>query len=180
LRLKSPLALGIQPSSLKKECAMHGSQGTKVYIGPAAPDGDVTEAAYSGLEWTEIKDVETFSGFAKDGNDVTFTPLDGDEEALKGARKVIEATVTCGRNPTDPGQVAAEDAEADRFKYALKVVFNDAKTASYTDSVIYWKALVMSAGPAQVGGGNDVTKTVFRLRGKSADMVPVPSALIGS
>lgn len=158
--------------------AIHGSQGTKVYIGGVAPGGAVDASAYSAISWIEIDDVETFSGLMKSSNDVNFTPLDGDDERLKGSRKVIEATVTCARNPLDPGQLAADAAEASRFKYAFKITFEDAADANDTDSVLYWKAHVMDAGPSSVGGGNDMTKVAYRLAGKSGDLVEVASVAV--
>lgn len=157
---------------------IHGSQGTKVYIGGVAPAGDVSAIAYAALSWVEIKDIETFSGLKKSSNDVNFTPLSGDEETRKGARKAVEAMITCGRNPIDPGQIAADAAEASRFKYAFKVTFEDAEDGNDTDSVVYWKALVMDSGPSNVGGGNDMTKREFRLRGKSADIFEDPSTAV--
>jgi hypothetical protein len=135
------------------------SAGAKVYIGPVTTAED--ETALAALTYVLVGKVESIGEIGPQAQDVTFIPLDGtDVQHLKGATDNGATTVTCGRLPLDPGQLALKAASKTKFEYALKIVLADASDANDTDTVIYVRGPVMS-GRLNVGGGNDVTKTTY-------------------
>lgn len=138
--------------------ALTTSQGTKVFIGPVTSAS--TLSALSALTYVEVKKVESIGEIGPQGNDSTFTPLDGDVQHLKGATDNGATTVICGRQPLDPGQIAFEAAAATKYEYALKIVLADGADATDTDTVIYVRGPVMSKRK-NIGGANDVTKVTY-------------------
>lgn len=138
--------------------ALTTSSGAKVYIGPVTSADTIS--ALSALAYTEVKKVETIGEIGPQSQDVTFTPLDGDVQHLKGATDNGSTVINCGRDPLDPGQIAMEAAAATKFEYAVKIVLADGADSTDTDTTIYVRGPVMSRRK-NVGGGNNVTMVTY-------------------
>lgn len=135
--------------------------GSKIFIGPATTSAD--PSTYSGLAWTEVKGVETIPEFGDNSSIITFTALDsGRVHKRKGPSDAGDITVVFGRINGDEGQDAMTAAANTRQRYAFKVVPNDAPDADYTNSALYFGALVN--GPrTNVGQSNAVNKRSYSL-----------------
>lgn len=150
------------------------SSGAKVYIGPVTAADDAT--ALGALPYVLVGKVESIGEIGPQGQDVTFTPLDGtDVLHLKGATDNGATTVICGRLPLDPGQIAMKAAAKTKFEYAIKIELSDAADANDTDTIFFVRGPVMS-GRSNVGGGNDVTKITFAV-GNNV-FIEVPSTVV--
>ncbi|MFN3858111.1 MAG: hypothetical protein ACK4RV_10195 [Caulobacter sp.] len=140
---------------------LSASAGTKIYIGPITAADDVS--AYAALSYTEVGGVETISEFGDQSGQITFTGLgDSRVRKLKGARDAGDVTVAAAFDARDAGQIAMRAAEATKFSYAIKVVYEDSPDANDTDSVDYFHAKVMSAR-RNVGGANNVLMETYVL-----------------
>lgn len=135
------------------------SAGATVFIGPVT--SAETESALAALSYVEIGKVESLGEIGPQAQDVTFTPLGGDDvQHLKGSTDNGTTVVVCARDPLDAGQIALKAASLTKYEYALKIVLADAADANDTDTVIYVRGPVMSARN-NVGGANDVTKVTY-------------------
>ena len=72
----------------------------------------------------------------------------------------------CGRDPLDPGQVAALEAEKVKAAFNFKVVVNDAPVGG-TPTTYFFRALVMSA-KNNFGSVDNIVKVTFNLAINSA------------
>jgi hypothetical protein len=138
--------------------------GTKVFISAATTEATDTIAEYDALTpWTEVGLVETIGEYGDESAAVTFTSL-GDSRVRKGkgARDAGNVTITVGNDPGDAGQAALIAAEGTNFVYAFKVVYPDRKTPAGTDSVEYFRGIVMSKRKA-VGDVNAVIRRTFNV-----------------
>ncbi len=139
--------------------AIKTSAGTQVYIGPATKADTVSALAV--LSYVEIKKVESLGDIGPESQDVTFTPLGGEDvQHLKGATDNGTTVLIVGREPLDPGQIALKAASLTKLEYALKIVIPDADDANDTDTTIYVRGPVMG-GRLNIGGANDVTKATY-------------------
>lgn len=134
-------------------------------------------AAFEALTWVEIKEVEDGGEFGDESADVTFQSLgDGRVRHLKGARDAGTIALVVGDDPLDPGQIAIRAAEKTKFNYNIKVEYEDAPSELYTNSVDYFRGLVMSARK-NVGTGDNVLRRNFSI-GISTPILTVDPALI--
>lgn len=144
--------------------AVNSSLGAEIYISsaPVLPTVDsVTE--FKALTWVKIGEAESLGEIGDESNAITFTGLsDGRVRNLKGARNSGSVPLVVGHDPLDAGQLALIAAEASRFSYGFKLVIPDAPGPTYSDSVHYWRAMVMSK---RIGAVNttDVAKRTFNL-----------------
>lgn len=135
------------------------SAGTIVSIGPVTTA--TTETALKALTYVVVNSAESLGEIGPQAQDVTFTPLGGaDVQHLKGATDNGATTVTCARDPLDPGQLALAAASKTKLQYALKIELADAAKATDKNTIIYVRGPVMS-GRLNVGGANDVTKITY-------------------
>lgn len=150
------------------------SAETAVYIGPVTTA--TSKSALAALSYVLVAKVETIGEIGPQAQDVTFTPLDGTPvQHLKGATDNGSTTITCARNPIDPGQIALALAAKSKLEYAVKIVLSDGADSNDTDTVIYVRGPVMS-GRLNVGGANDVTKITYAV-GNNV-FVEVPSTVV--
>jgi hypothetical protein len=136
--------------------------GAKYYIGGTTEINYSSDAtaitAFKALTWVEIGEVEDGGEFGDESNDVTFQSLsDGRVRHLKGARDAGTIDLVVGDDPLDPGQIALRAAEQTKFMYNFKIVYEDAPTPDFSNSVDYFRGLVMSFRK-NVGEGDNVMR----------------------
>src|SRR5262245_15844128 len=142
--------------------AITTASGTHIYIGPAVSDAQAdTRAEFLALSgYTEIGQVETIGEFGDQSNDVTFAALgDARVRHAKGARDAGQMTVTCGHDPLDVGQDAANGAQETNFQFAIKVVLPDGP-AGFSNTELYFRALGSSAR-LNVGANDNVIRRTY-------------------
>jgi hypothetical protein len=142
--------------------AIGTSAGTTVSISTTATSA-TTVSALAALTYTVISKVETLGEIGPQAQDVSFTPLAGDDvQHLKGATDNGAVTITCAKDPLDPGQIAllAAAMSTNKLEYAIKITESDGADANDTDTVTYVRGPVMG-GRKTIGGANDVTKRAF-------------------
>ncbi len=150
------------------------ASGAKIYIGPAVTSSTDTTAEFAALTYTEIGLAETLGEFGDESNNVNFTALgDARVRKAKGARDAGTLALTVAHDPTDAGQAALEAAEATNNKFAFKVVYPDRPTPNGTDSIDYFRGLVMSKRK-NVGSADNVIRRTYSL-GIDSQIFTVPA-----
>src|ERR1041384_6229323 len=143
--------------------AITTATGAKYYIGgttaiPYASGDAAAITAFKALTWVEIGEVEDGGELADASNDVTFQSLsDSRVRHLKGARDAGTLALVVGDDPLDAGQIALRTAEQTKFQNNFKVVYEDAPNEDYSNSVDYFRGLVMSFRK-NVGEGDNVMR----------------------
>lgn len=154
--------------------AIGTSEGSTVFIGPVTTA--TTQSALAALTYVEVKDVESIGEFGPQKQDVTFTRLaGGGVQHLPGATDNGLIPVVCGRNATDPGQIALAAAASTKFEYAVKIVLADEADANDTPTTFYARGPVFGSRN-NVGGANDVTKRTFNVGANV--FIEVPGAAV--
>lgn len=152
------------------------SANTKIFIGPVAGAAIITATQFAALTWTEIGLAETLGEFGDESQNVSFTALSSARvQHLKGARDGGTLPLTCGIDPLDPGQIALRLAALTKFSYGVKLVYPDRPNPTGTDTVEYFRALVMSSR-RNVGDSNNVMRMSFPLAINS-DIVTVGATM---
>jgi hypothetical protein len=137
--------------------------GSKLYIGGIRTAATTDIDDYEALTWVEVGEVENLGEFGDESSAINFLSVgDARTRKLKGARDAGTLTITCGRDPFDPGQIALRAAEKTKFEYAFKITATDAPDANDTDTSYYFGALVMSARDSY-GTADTVVTTAFAL-----------------
>lgn len=152
------------------------ASGSKIYIGAAVTEAQADSLAeFTAMTgWTEIGLVESLGEFGDESSAVNFAAIgDARVRKAKGARDAGTLALTCAHDPLDAGQAAIEAAEATNDDYAIKVVIPDGPTASYTDTIIYFRGLVMSKRK-NVGSNDNVVKNVYNI-GVNSELFTDPS-----
>lgn len=139
---------------------IHAAAGSTIHIGPANNTAE-DETVYAAL--TPYKKVGGAGGLGEFGPNAALITWDGlDDEyttKAKGIRNAGAVQIQVAWNPLDEGQLAMIAAEATKFTYAFKTSAADAADANDTDSIWYFKALVMTAVVARTGPNNVMTLT---------------------
>lgn len=150
---------------------IHKVKGARVYIGTAIDVDAVNAAAsesaaialMSGLSYTEIGELEEIGEHGDSSEEITFTAIkDGRVRKQKGSRNAGTLALTCGRDAIDAGQLALIAAEQDDYTYAFKIVYADARGASYSNTVEYFGAMVMGR-PTKMGAVSAIARRTFNL-----------------
>lgn len=151
------------------------ASGTKISIGPAATDATDTASEYAALNtYVPIGLVESLGEFGDESSSVSFAALgDGRTRKTKGARDAGNLALTCAVQADDPGQAALLAAELTNNKYAFKVEYPDKPNPTGTNTIEYFRALVMSKRK-NVGSNDNIIKFVFTL-GIDSAIVTVPA-----
>lgn len=153
------------------------ASGTKYYIGPAGTSTQFdTIAEFEAVTvWTEIGLVENGGEFGDESSSVTGAALgDGRIRKAKGARDAGTLALVCFHDPTDTGQAAVEAAEQTNNNYAFKVVLNDGP-AGYSDSIAYFRGLVMSRRH-QVQTNDNIQRKTYNI-GINSEIFSDPASL---
>lgn len=141
------------------------ASGARIYIGNAAVTSAVdTLAEFEATSsWIEIGLVESLGEYGDESSTVTFAALgDGRVRKAKGARDAGVLALTVAHDPTDVGQVAIEAAEGTNNNYPFKVVLPDGPTPAYSDTIQYFRGLVMSKR-LNVGTNDNVVRKTFNI-----------------
>lgn len=143
---------------------------TRLFISPTPVDAfaiaDMTEedalAAFEAInDWVEVGEVENLGEIGDAAQSIPFVSIGRQRvRKLKGARDAGEQTVVVGRDPLDDGQDELIAAEKTNYQYAFKMEMNDAKTPSFSDSILYYAGLVNTKRTG-LGDGNTVTRRTF-------------------
>lgn len=154
------------------------ASGTKFYIGPAAGAEYDTLVEFQAITaWVEVTEVESIAVFGDAANDVTFAALgDARVRHAKGARDAGAFELVCAHIPDDAGQLALIAAETTNDTYAFRVTLPDAPQATYSDSELYFRALVQAA-PINIGTNDNVIRRPFRIGLQSAVFVQAPASV---
>lgn len=146
--------------------------GAKVFIGTTVLA--TTESAFAADTYVEIKEVEDLGELGDESEAITFASLgDARVRKLKGARDAGTLVLVVGRDPLDPGQIALKAAEKTGFEHNIKIIADDAPDADHTNSVYYFRGLVMSARD-NYGQQNNVVRTTFNI-GINSAILEVPA-----
>lgn len=141
------------------------ASGSKIYIGNAAALSTVdTIAEFEAVSsWIEIGMVESLGEFGDESSEVTFAAVgDGRVRKAKGARNAGTMALTVGHDPLDVGQVAIEAAEGTNDNYPFKVVIPDSPTTLYSDTIYYFRGLVMSKR-SSIGTNDNVVRKTYNI-----------------
>ncbi len=168
--------------------SIHKTGGSKFFISPTSVNPDTIDAMddeallafYEGInDWVEVEETENLGDVGDTAETVSFTTIGRNRvRKLKGPRNAGSQTVVVGRDPLDDGQEALIDAEKTDFNYPFKVQLNDAPSAGYTNSVLYYAGLVTSR-PTNMGPNAQVTTRTFTIE-VNTSVLEVAAAPIGS
>jgi hypothetical protein len=149
--------------------------GTRFWIGPiTGPDVDTT-TEFAALAWVEVGLVETYGEIGDEAAAVNFAAVgDGRVRKSKGARDAGTMALTVGHDPTDLGQMAMEAAEGTNKNYAFKMVLPDRPDEDGTDTVQYFRGLVMSRR-RNIGGNDNVIRRTYAIA-INTEIYEVPAA----
>jgi hypothetical protein len=161
--------------------AITTATGTRWFIGGTTAIDYSTDANaiddFEALTWTEIKEVEDGGEVGDESADVSFQSLgDGRVRHLKGARDAGTVALVVGDDPQDAGQIAIRAAEQTKFLYNFKIEYEDAPNAGFSNSVDYFRGLVMSARK-QIGAGDNVLRRTFSIGINTAVLTVEPADL---
>lgn len=151
---------------------IHKAKGARIYISTTAVDVDAINAAaneaaaialMSGLNFTEIGEVEEIGEHGDNSEEISFTAIkDGRVRKVKGPRNANTLAITCGRDAIDAGQLAMIAAEQTDYNYAFKIIYADSRAVSYSNTVEYFAGLVMSR-PTNIGNVSNVVRRTFNI-----------------
>lgn len=150
--------------------AVSTTSGSRLYIGPAvnidtikALSDEDAVTYFEGLSYTEVEEIESIGEFGDESGTTTFASLKDERERMfKTVRSAGTLAVVVGRDALDAGQAALIAAEKTDFHYAFKVVFDDSRTGSFSDSVEYFGGLVLGRRTS-AGSAADITKRTFNI-----------------
>ena len=150
--------------------AIHSNADSKLYISPTSVSVDAINAmddagAVAFFEaindWIEVEEVEDLGEFGDTSEAITFTALNNARvRKLKGPRDAGTQTIVVGRDPLDDGQETFIAAERTKFDFPIKIELADARTAGYSNSVLYYAGMVQGA-PTNLGNVSNVVRRTF-------------------
>lgn len=121
------------------------------------------QTSFEADTYQQIRGVSNIGELGAAANIVQFSAIDDDfSEKSKGVRNAGDPVVQVGRLPSDAGQVAMRAAERTKFYYNFKLELQDAASELYTNTVIYFRALVAGV-PMQFGGNEDFVMESYQL-----------------
>lgn len=137
--------------------------GTKVYIGPQVTQTTDTIGEFDALSWQEVGLVENGGEFGDESSAVTGAALgDARMRKAKGARDAGTVALVCFHDPNDVGQAALEAAEQTNKNYAFKFDIPDAAGVGYSNSIYYFRGLVMSRRK-NVGTNDNIIRNTYNI-----------------
>lgn len=137
--------------------------GTKIYIGPQVTQAVDTVGEFDALAWQEVGLVENGGEFGDESAAVTGAALgDSRMRKAKGARDAGTVALVCFHDPQDVGQVALEAAEQTNKNYAFKVDIPDAPGTGWSNSIYYFRGLVMSRRK-NVGTNDNIIRNTYNI-----------------
>ena len=126
--------------------AVYTASGAKLSIGSSVAPATLNRAGYeTDSSYVEVGEIEDMGEFGDEASSVTFAAIgDGRVRKSKGARDAGTMELVIGFDSQDTGQASLRDAEATTFNYNFKVELADAPNATQTNSIFYFRGLVMS------------------------------------
>lgn len=140
------------------------ASGTKISISSVSVASSIdTNPEFDALTWIEIGLVENAGEFGDESAAVTGAALgDGRIRKAKGARDAGTESIVCFHDPQDAGQLAAIAAEATSVNYGFKVEVPDAPTTNWSNTIYYYRGLVMSQR-LNVGTNDNIMRRTFNV-----------------
>lgn len=121
------------------------------------------EGEFSGDTYTMIGGLSNMGELGSSANVLTFPLVSEDYvKKSKGTRNAGDPAVVCERLPNDPGQIALRAAEETKFFFNFRLTIADAENENMTDTVIYFRALVVGV-PIATGGVEDFVTETYTL-----------------
>ncbi|GLK67007.1 phage tail tube protein [Hansschlegelia plantiphila] len=149
----------------------------RLYIGPVVLPTTETSSEFAALTFTEVDMIEDLGEFGDEANIVTGTTLkDGRVRKAKGAADAGTLALRCFHDPLDAGQAALIAASKTKKNYAFKIVLPDAPDVTYSDTTIYFRALVASRR-LNVGANDNLIRRAYSLAINS-DLAEALAALL--
>lgn len=151
--------------------------GGELSIGTTA--AATTQNEFEADTYLSIAELSNMGEFGGAANILTFPVVSRlYNKKGKGSRNGGDPVVVVGRISDDPGQQAMRAAEQTNFTYNFKLEVPDAEGPNYTNTVIYFRAIVASA-TMQFGGPEDFRTETYALGIQGASLI-VESELIVS
>lgn len=141
------------------------TSGAKFYIGASVTSAQAdTLAEFTAMTgWTEVGLIEDLGEVGDESSSVTGAAIgDGRIRKAKGARDAGTMAIVCFHDPIDAGQLAMIAAEATNNNYAFKIVLPDSPSGAYTDTIQYFRGLVMSKR-LRLGTNDNIMRRMFNL-----------------
>lgn len=128
--------------------------GAKVSICTTTQTPGATETVLEGLTYVDIGSVGNLGDYGASPNIVSYDTLDTDvTQKSKGVTDAGELSIECARIFDDIGQIALRAAALTKFNYAIKIEYEDAPSATHTNTIMYCVGVV--SGPQMLGGSTD-------------------------
>jgi len=157
------------------DSAIAATTNTKVSIGTTLAASDAASFALD--TYKAIGGIQDIGDFGGESEILSAKLIDRSAVIKrKGIRDNGDCPLVVARDPLDLGQQALRAAEATPFEYNIKVEFMDKPGPTGTNSIVYFRAVVVSARN-NVGGASDFLRTTFNLA-ISGEIVPV-NATVG-
>ncbi len=135
--------------------------GTKIYVCTTEQTGlPLNQAAFEALSWVEIGSVGNRGDFGADTNIVNYDTFnDTVTQKAKGITDAGNFEIEVARIFDDAGQIAMRAAALTKYNYAIKIMFADAPSGAYDNTIMYCAGII--TGPVLGGGGPEdfVTET---------------------
>lgn len=114
-------------------------------------------------QWIEIGLVEDLGELGDEASAVTGAAIgDGRIRKAKGARDAGTLAVVCFHDPIDTGQLAVIAAEGTNNNYGFKIILPDSPSQAYSDTIQYFRGLVMSKR-LRLGTNDNIMRRVFNI-----------------
>lgn len=132
--------------------------GTTAIVDRSAADGGLAD--FEADIYIEIEGLHDMGDLGAEANVINFELVtDKWSKKSKGLRNAGDPAVVVERRAGAPGQTAMRAAEQTKFFYNFRLTLADAESATVTNTVYYFSALVIGANN-QFGGVEDfVTET---------------------
>lgn len=114
-------------------------------------------------QWIEVGLVEDLGELGDEASAVTGAAIgDGRIRKAKGARDAGTLAVICFHDPIDVGQLAVIAAEATNNNYGFKIILPDSPSQAYSDTIQYFRGLVMSKR-LRLGTNDNIMRRMFNI-----------------
>jgi hypothetical protein len=105
-----------------------------------------TSAEFAALTWVAIGLIESIGEYGDESAEITGNVInEGRTRRAKGTRNAGMQVLTCFHDDDDVGQVALRAAQLTSNRYGFKISPRDRLSGGGTDSIAYYRGLVMSA-----------------------------------
>ncbi len=142
------------------------TSGARFYIGGhsvTSTQMDTLAEFEANTTWTEVGLIEDLGEVGDESSEVTGAAIgDGRIRKAKGARNAGTMAIKCFHDPLDTGQLAMIAAEATNDNYPFKIILPDSPSGAYSDTIQYFRGLVMSKR-LQLGTNDNLMRRMFNV-----------------